>query len=111
METYGARCIASPSNETRERRAILAKDPNNPGSLGIAISEAVEMAAKDPAVKYSLGSVLNPCCCTRPSSARRQSSSSRWRATIPTSSSLHRRRLELLRPRLPVPRPAAARRP
>jgi tryptophan synthase beta chain len=59
METYGARCIASPSNETERGRAILAKDPNNPGSLGIAISEAVEVAAKDPAVKYSLGSVLN----------------------------------------------------
>jgi tryptophan synthase beta chain len=59
METYGARCLPSPSNETDAGRAILAKDPNNPGSLGIAISEAVEMAAKDPAVKYSLGSVLN----------------------------------------------------
>jgi len=59
METYGARCIASPSNETESGRAILAQDPNNPGSLGIAISEAVEVAAKDPAVKYSLGSVLN----------------------------------------------------
>ena len=59
METYGARCIASPSNETDSGRAILAKDPKSPGSLGIAISEAVEVAAKDPAVKYSLGSVLN----------------------------------------------------
>ena len=59
METYGARCIASPSNETESGRAILAQHPNSPGSLGIAISEAVEMAAKDPAVKYSLGSVLN----------------------------------------------------
>jgi len=59
METYGARCIASPSKETESGRAILAKDPDNPGSLGIAISEAVEVAAKDPAVKYSLGSVLN----------------------------------------------------
>jgi tryptophan synthase beta chain len=59
METYGARCIPSPSNETESGRAILSKDPNNPGSLGIAISEAVEVAAKDPAVKYSLGSVLN----------------------------------------------------
>ena len=59
IETYGARCIASPSNETDSGRAILAKDPKSPGSLGIAISEAVEMAAKDPAVKYSLGSVLN----------------------------------------------------
>jgi tryptophan synthase beta chain len=59
METYGARCIPSPSNETDSGRAILAKDPKSPGSLGIAISEAVEVAAKDPAVKYSLGSVLN----------------------------------------------------
>jgi tryptophan synthase beta chain len=59
METYGARCIPSPSMETESGRAILAASPNSPGSLGIAISEAVEMAAKDPAVKYSLGSVLN----------------------------------------------------
>ncbi|HWP26993.1 MAG TPA: TrpB-like pyridoxal phosphate-dependent enzyme [Xanthobacteraceae bacterium] len=59
METYGARCLPSPSTETESGRAILAKDPKNPGSLGIAISEAVEMAAKDPEVKYSLGSVLN----------------------------------------------------
>ena len=59
METYGARCIASPSNETECGRAILKQYPNSPGSLGIAISEAVEVAAKDPAVKYSLGSVLN----------------------------------------------------
>jgi tryptophan synthase beta chain len=59
METYGARCIASPSDETDSGRAILKAHPDSPGSLGIAISEAVEMAAKDPAVKYSLGSVLN----------------------------------------------------
>ncbi len=59
METYGARCLPSPSDTTDSGRAILAKYPNSPGSLGIAISEAVEKAAKDPAVKYSLGSVLN----------------------------------------------------
>jgi tryptophan synthase beta chain len=59
METYGARCIPSPSNETESGRRILAEHPDSPGSLGIAISEAVEVAAKDPAVKYSLGSVLN----------------------------------------------------
>lgn len=59
METYGARCIPSPSNETESGRAILAQNANSPGSLGIAISEAVEVAAKDPAVKYALGSVLN----------------------------------------------------
>ena len=59
MQTYGASCFASPSNRTDSGKAILAKDPNNTGSLGIAISEAVEMAAKDPDTKYSLGSVLN----------------------------------------------------
>lgn len=59
METYGARCIASPSTETDSGRAILEKTPNSPGSLGIAISEAVEIAAKNPDVKYALGSVLN----------------------------------------------------
>ncbi len=59
METYGATCIASPSNETDSGRAILAKDPNSPGSLGIAISEAVEVAAKNDDTKYALGSVLN----------------------------------------------------
>ena len=59
MQTYGARCVASPSDETDSGKAILAKDPNNTGSLGIAISEAVEMAAKNPDTKYALGSVLN----------------------------------------------------
>jgi tryptophan synthase beta chain len=59
METYGATCIASPSEETDSGRAILAQDPNSPGSLGIAISEAVEVAAKNPDTNYSLGSVLN----------------------------------------------------
>jgi tryptophan synthase beta chain len=59
MEAYGARCVASPSDETAAGRAILAKEPNSPGSLGIAISEAVEMAAQRDDTKYSLGSVLN----------------------------------------------------
>ena len=59
MESYGARCIASPSNETESGRAILAKDPNHPGSLGIAISEAVEVAVQRDDTKYALGSVLN----------------------------------------------------
>ncbi len=59
MQTYGASCYASPSDRTDSGKAILAKDPNNTGSLGIAISEAVEMAAKDPNTKYSLGSVLS----------------------------------------------------
>lgn len=59
METYGARCIASPSNETQTGRAILERDPNSNGSLGIAISEAVEVAAQRDDTKYALGSVLN----------------------------------------------------
>jgi tryptophan synthase beta chain len=59
METYGATCIASPSTETECGRAILAKAPDSPGSLGIAISEAVEVAAKNADTNYALGSVLN----------------------------------------------------
>ncbi len=57
--TWGANVIPSPSNETNAGRAILAEDPDSPGSLGIAISEAVEEAASREDTKYSLGSVLN----------------------------------------------------
>ncbi len=60
MEAYGATVHASPTNLTDAGRSILAQDPNNMGSLGIAISEAVEVAAKSGgSIKYSLGSVLN----------------------------------------------------
>jgi len=59
METYGATCIASPSTETQSGRAILAAHPDSPGSLGIAISEAVEIAATHADTNYALGSVLN----------------------------------------------------
>ncbi len=59
METYGARCVASPSKETDYGRAVLEQRPDHPGSLGIAISEAVEIAAKNEDTKYALGSVLN----------------------------------------------------
>jgi len=59
METYGAKCVPSPSRETESGRAILAASPDSPGSLGIAISEAVEVAATNADTKYSLGSVLN----------------------------------------------------
>jgi len=59
MEAFGATVTASPSIETESGRAILAAHPDSNGSLGIAISEAVEMAAKDPNTKYALGSVLN----------------------------------------------------
>jgi tryptophan synthase beta chain len=59
METWGAKCTASPSNETAAGRSILEKTPDSPGSLGMAISEAVEMAVADKDTKYALGSVLN----------------------------------------------------
>jgi len=59
METWGANCYASPTDRTEAGRAILAEDPDSPGSLGIAISEAVEAAVKDDEAKYALGSVLN----------------------------------------------------
>ena len=59
MQTYGADVHASPTNITEAGRKILAEDPDSPGSLGIAISEAVEKAANDPDTKYALGSVLN----------------------------------------------------
>ena len=59
INLWNADVVPSPSNLTDSGRSILAKDPDSPGSLGIAISEAVEMAAKDPEAKYSLGSVLN----------------------------------------------------
>jgi tryptophan synthase beta chain len=59
METYGARCLPSPSAETVYGRSVLAERPDHPGSLGIAISEAVELAAQREDTKYALGSVLN----------------------------------------------------
>ncbi|MDG4555832.1 MAG: TrpB-like pyridoxal phosphate-dependent enzyme [Candidatus Contendobacter sp.] len=59
METWGATCTASPSEQTASGRAILAQRPDHPGSLGIAISEAVEVAAQRDDTKYALGSVLN----------------------------------------------------
>ncbi len=59
MESFGAQCIASPSDTTQSGRAILAGRPDSTGSLGIAISEAVEMAAQREDTKYALGSVLN----------------------------------------------------
>jgi len=61
METWGAKCIASPSDQTNAGRQILKEKPDTPGSLGIAISEAIEAAVTDPKgeTRYSLGSVLN----------------------------------------------------
>jgi tryptophan synthase beta chain len=61
MQVWGANCVASPSNDTNAGRKVLAEMPNTPGSLGIAISEAIEAAVTDKTGKtrYSLGSVLN----------------------------------------------------
>ena len=59
MQTFGAEVVPSPSMDTNTGRAILAKDPNTPGSLGIAISEALEDAVSREDTKYALGSVLN----------------------------------------------------
>jgi tryptophan synthase beta chain len=62
MQVYGAECIPSPSEKTRSGQAILDRDPDTPGSLGIAISEAVEDAASHENTNYALGSVLNHVC-------------------------------------------------
>ena len=59
METFGARCVPSPSTETNFGRQVLAASPDSNGSLGIAISEAVEVAATRADTNYALGSVLN----------------------------------------------------
>jgi tryptophan synthase beta chain len=62
MQTYGATVHESPSAQTEFGRKVLAADPNSAGSLGIAISEAIEHTARNPGTKYSLGSVLNLVC-------------------------------------------------
>jgi len=59
METFGARCLPSPSTETQFGRQVLAESPDSPGSLGIAISEAVKVAGSHDDTKNALGSVLN----------------------------------------------------
>ena len=59
MEIWGATVHPSPSDKTDFGRQLLAQDPDHPGSLGIAISEAVAMAVEDPTTRYALGSVLN----------------------------------------------------
>ncbi|MFA5042378.1 MAG: TrpB-like pyridoxal phosphate-dependent enzyme [Kiritimatiellia bacterium] len=59
MNTWGAECVASPSNQTAAGRAILAQTPDTPGSLAMAISEAIEDAVTSKDTRYSLGSVLN----------------------------------------------------
>ncbi|MDT8392091.1 MAG: TrpB-like pyridoxal phosphate-dependent enzyme [Lentisphaeria bacterium] len=62
MQTWGGACVASPSTDTKIGREILEKMPDTPGSLGIAISEAIEDAVTSENTRYSLGSVLNFVC-------------------------------------------------
>jgi predicted alternative tryptophan synthase beta-subunit len=108
MQLWGATVHPSPSELTEAGRAILAKDPNTPGSLGIAISEAVEAAGGDPDTKYALGSVLNHVLLhqtiiggPRPTrKGRRNTGRTGW---------LHRRRQQLRRPELPFPSREACR--
>jgi len=59
METWGGKCIPSPSSDTNAGRRFIEKDPEHPGSLGMAISEAIEDAVTSQNTKYSLGSVMN----------------------------------------------------
>ncbi|NUN96609.1 MAG: TrpB-like pyridoxal phosphate-dependent enzyme [Candidatus Omnitrophica bacterium] len=59
MGVWGGNCVPSPSQETQAGRNVLARAPDTPGSLGIAISEAIEQAIEDPNTRYALGSVLN----------------------------------------------------
>ena len=108
IEAFGASVIASPSNTTDCGRAILAEHPHSNGSLGIAISEAVEVAAKDPNTKYALGSVLNHVLLHQTiigQEAIEQIVPGRRRARRPHR--LHRRRIELCRPRHALPGPQA----
>ena len=111
IEAYGARVVASPSDETNAGRTILAEHPDSTGSLGMAISEAVEAAATREDTKYSLGSVLNHVLmhqtvigeeAQRPDGARRGLPGHRHR--------LHGRGSNFSGPLLPVHRARAARR-
>ena len=79
METWGAEVFASPSNMTQTGRDALAADPENQGSLGLEISEAVEEAASRADTNYALGSVLNHVALIRQSLVSKQKNSSRWR--------------------------------
>ena len=96
--------MASPSAETNSGRAILAEDPDSTGSLGIAISEAVEDAATRDDTKYSLGSVLNHVLMHQTVIGQEaQQQMALAGAVSGRRDRLRRRRLELRRPRVPVP--------
>ena len=106
METYGAEVVASPSLTTNYGRSVLGETPDSPGSLGIAISEAVEDAATRDDTKYALGSVLNHVLLHQTvigQEAIEQMGDGRRVAR--RHHRLRRRRLELRRADVPVPRP------
>ena len=110
METYGATVHPSPSDLTTSGKAVLAADPDSPGSLGIAISEAVEVAAGDPEARYALGSVLNHVLLHQTvigEEALKQMAAGGRHAR--PDHRLHRRRVQLLRAGLPVPAGEAGR--
>ncbi len=104
METYGAEVVASPSLTTNYGRQVLGETPDNPGSLGIAISEAVEDAATRDDTKYSLGSVLNHVLLHQTVIGQEAIEQMGMAGESPDiDHRLHGRRIELRRPDLPVP--------
>ena len=110
METWGAQVVASPSPDTQSGKKVLEQDPNSPGSLGIAISEAVEDAATRDDTKYSLGSVLNHVLMHQTDHrARGQEAAREGRRCGGHRHRLRRRRLELRRPVVPLRRRQAHR--
>ena len=104
MEAWGASVVASPSEDTNSGRAILAADPASPGSLGIAISEAVEDAAQREDTAYSLGSVLNHVLMHQTVIGQEALAQMELAGVVPRPRRrLRRRRLQLRRARVPVP--------
>ena len=104
IETFGGTVHPSPSDLTEAGRAILAQDPDSTGSLGIAISEAVEVAAQDPTTNYALGSVLNHVLMHQTiigEEALLQLATIGRDARPPRR--VHRRRVQLRWPHVPVP--------
>ena len=104
MQAWGAECIPSPSERTQSGKAMLAQDPETPGSLGIAISEAVEDAATHKDTNYSLGLGAEPCL-HAPDDHRPRGhgavQAGRGRAGYPDR--MRRRRVQLRGPLLPLP--------
>ncbi len=111
METYGATVVASPSATTAYGRAVLEATPDSPGSLGMAISEAVEDAATRDDTKYSLGSVLNHVLLHQTVVGQEAILQMEMAGEEPdVDHRLHRGRIELRRAHVPVRRPDAPRR-